>query len=788
MVLDELEERLTAINLDTPACRGQDGSDSGVEVNSGPIPEVTPVASCDSSLISCCYSSEDLISQTLQLADERELGDGTSEGGSESSSVASNKPKTPSSVRRKCTPNLMNRPSRSAQSPTTRSRTPMKERSLSRTPSSNKNTPTSSKTMSAGKMSGSSVVRSISLKSPASDQAKLPGKSVASRVKSPLVSSSVDDGRWPSSVSKSQTPTKNKLFDKKFTIMTSSVGPIEGKSSTFDKYATLPRRRRKSAENLLEIKVNRDPSLNRTASLRKKKVHDNSPPTVKSLPPYPSKQKSRTRIYHETCVQTALTGQDVDKALEGIPFQNVHNRVETKAMSIQVDRRFELAENLEAQVKQMQEKVSKLLEEKKEYEKIKCDLKEERELRQSQEKRLRALLHDKNCQENVIDSVEKQCILTNDICKKQQQEIIQLQTICCNLKRELDKSLLMQHKIIQQQQEVEAESLEMQEFLQAEKSTLADTLKELENEVSETKQALLQKEAELIKQQEDCTHLVRISEQIRQEKLSVEARLKALDVCSREAMLQHGAAVSGASVALSGLGSRLENLVEALVSSYNISERDLEDVIFHNEAYSQSSSTGSSAASESNSPQHKSSGRGFMSAIINAIRSATLLRSTPDTFSDAELLAAEPEPASFHRDLTTTSSPGDGKRHSIASLPSLSDLSPMRNSHRTSFAASDDFELCGENNTDGALTNSESLQNLSQAILQRQKQEEEVAKDLSIHTETHPSTLVDQVIEVDNLVTKLLKVLQIIQLSTEKQRLSSYIISVGIVHYNVSIL
>lgn len=49
--------------------------------------------------------------------------------------------------------------------------------------------------------------------------------------------------------------------------------------------------------------------------------------------------------------------------------------------------------------------------------------------------------------------------------------------------QELDKSLHNQRKIIEQQQESEAESLEMQEFLQAEKSTLADTLKELENEV-----------------------------------------------------------------------------------------------------------------------------------------------------------------------------------------------------------------------------------------------------------------------------------------------------------------
>ena len=80
--------------------------------------------------------------------------------------------------------------------------------------------------------------------------------------------------------------------------------------------------------------------------------------------------------------------------------------------------------------------------------------------------------------------------------------------------------------------------------------------------------------------------------------------------------------------------------------------------------------------------------------------------------------------------------------------------------------------LTGETPTDGGLTNSESLQNLSQAILLRQKQEEEVAMNVVVNQHTS-TTLVDQVIEVDNLITKLLKVLQIIQMSTEKERLTS---------------
>jgi hypothetical protein len=64
----------------------------------------------------------------------------------------------------------------------------------------------------------------------------------------------------------------------------------------------------------------------------------------------------------------------------------------------------------------------------------------------------------------------------------------------------------------------------------------------------------------------------------RQENLVLQARLCSLEQRSRELLLQQGAAVSGAAVALSGLSSRLDGLVEQLVMSYNISEKDLEVV------------------------------------------------------------------------------------------------------------------------------------------------------------------------------------------------------------------
>lgn len=129
---------------------------------------------------------------------------------------------------------------------------------------------------------------------------------------------------------------------------------------------------------------------------------------------------------------------------------------------------------------------------------------------------------------------------------------------------------------MQQRQEMEAESIELKEFMQAEKSTLSEVLRETEEDVRVHLYKLKQKESELQRQQEECKHLVRISEQRRQENLTLQARFGCLEARSREILLQHGAAVSGAAVALSGLIGRLESLVTQLVTSYNISEQDLE--------------------------------------------------------------------------------------------------------------------------------------------------------------------------------------------------------------------
>lgn len=60
----------------------------------------------------------------------------------------------------------------------------------------------------------------------------------------------------------------------------------------------------------------------------------------------------------------------------------------------------------------------------------------------------------------------------------------------------------------------------------------------------------------------------------------MQTKYNALESRSKELLLSQGSAVSGASIALTGLGNRLELLVEQLVSSYNISEQELEVSFF----------------------------------------------------------------------------------------------------------------------------------------------------------------------------------------------------------------
>lgn len=62
----------------------------------------------------------------------------------------------------------------------------------------------------------------------------------------------------------------------------------------------------------------------------------------------------------------------------------------------------------------------------------------------------------------------------------------------------------------------------------------------------------------------------------RQEYLGMQTKYAALESKSRVVVAQQNHAVSGATLALSDLSTRLTDLVEQLIASYNISEQELE--------------------------------------------------------------------------------------------------------------------------------------------------------------------------------------------------------------------
>ncbi|KAG8225488.1 hypothetical protein J437_LFUL009481 [Ladona fulva] len=408
-----------------------------------------------------------------------------------------------------------------------------------------------------------------------------------------------------------------------------------------------------------------------------------------------------------------------------------------------------------------------------------------------------------------LDELERHFMASGHVLTSQQHEIGGLQKMCRNLQKDLDKSLGTQKMLKRQLHEMEAESAEMQEFLQAEKSTLADSLRDSEAELRNLRDRLS-------RQEEECKHLVRISEQRRQENLGLQARLTGVERRGRELLLQQGAAVSGASVALSGLSSRLDGLVEQLVAGYGISEQELEDVIFHNEAYTQSSSVEASPEKKrTNLPAGESCEEGSYQTVSTQVpthpprpsraphRRSPASPAAGASFVSAVISAIKSAAAPFSYRSTTTTVPQDV---SSSSEPSLTPAHEADNSEAGTDLPEDLPEM-----PPTRLAGSESLQNLSRAIMQRQvteNEEEEDSLPLSpphtspLSSSSSPSdataedgerrrdkekdrskgegrstltppptsgadSLVDQVIEVDNLLTKLLKVLRIIQLEND---------------------
>ncbi|XP_012346081.1 uncharacterized protein LOC100872902 isoform X7 [Apis florea] len=864
----------------------KDGSDSGVEGCAAEVPRVRSrnsidyasscggldEASCDSSLVSCCSVYED---PCATLPDDVRLttgGEGTSEGGSESSSIAGSvsaranrtnvKRTIPASTtgKKKATTTETQKSTRVKPTPLVSAATPRSKprtttprnilgkaqpvtRARSREKSgiregNNDNSTASNSRVSTAFRSGATPMLPRTRTRPIPDS--LPSmltteinKDLAQRGRGQSGSSRSRGGsstRGAARTTPSSTPSEEVRKPLSTTRVsytgcrteTAKPSSRSDKMSTdnkaLDTYATLPRRNRnkmsiakvgeKVEKTIRSRSGSRDASLNRQVE---KKGNGKENSTHKSLPPYPRhKIAEKTRIYHETSVQTGLTGRDIENALSGVPSAVAGPEVvERLHEGCQTEGTWEDMQAMQSDLKRLNEEA---MQQKEENEKLKAEIVEVNRLLKEEQadhafarqeldrnaQRVLAMLGTPQSEhaEGSDSFLELECHLqsSGQVVANQQLEIADLQSLCRMLSRDLEKSLAAQKALLQQQQELEAESAEMQDFLQEEKATLADALKEAETELAKKEELLTKRELELERQTEECKHLVRISEQRRQENLSMSMKLNAVERRSRELLLTQGAAVSGAAVALSGLGTRLEGLVDQLITSYSISVKDLEDVIYHNEAYSRSnSSVESSPVSSKHSlkectPSPKSGS--FVSAVIGAIRNAaTHPFATKNTDKKSSLESAK----QIYKELSMESSSDllDFETEPCLMMESVLEDVPLPDTYSHNMVSSSDSlrralsfpETVDEGNLKKTRTSEEcsSLTNLTQAILHRRKVENEEDDDCDSISESDTGTndgplasdycpavsLVDQVIDVDNLVTKLLKVLRIIQLDND---------------------
>lgn len=396
------------------------------------------------------------------------------------------------------------------------------------------------------------------------------------------------DGRWPSSVA--PKPISKSVViaaaAEPHLIIKTKMGPIcldqqpsSSKSPSAGhtaqpppsekNYATLPRRRKEKSDDDLRSTAQRSTSAQRgdrmATSLIKRQLSKDTatpgtpsapnsrpstshatptrrstlsgiraPPCVFTPPPPPP----RTRIYHETGVQTALTIADIADALAGCPnaaAMRPIDAVDTETRACQVDIRDAEIELLHEQLRRTQAEVvalqSKLGESGQKLAATEQLVQRERDekLAMSREQHtynervlgMLALVQHQELNAAEVDEgdsllmLESQIQQSGHVLEAKQCEIEKLYGFCRTLQAEMQRSQSVQRSLLVEKNELEKESTELQVFLQDEKTTLVDALRDAELDSERVAALMVQREADIERLQEECRHLVRISEQRR---------------------------------------------------------------------------------------------------------------------------------------------------------------------------------------------------------------------------------------------------------------------------------
>jgi hypothetical protein len=380
-----------------------------------------------------------------------------------------------------------------------------------------------------------------------------------SRGRTPLGTPVTDDGRWPPLTSKSAAGTPKSTKTSMLTTVLDAASQFKARASPMtsenmsiaEKYATLPRRRKqRSVEDLTTTpgtgRSSRSESTTRepiparmtTSLVRKSTSSKESTPSKPAVSTFATPKSKRapqkTRIYHETGVQTAITSKDVEDAFAGQMKKQINiEATEMATKATQSDIRDREIEKLQDQLKKVNGDYTHLLAKLSDKSQAVSHL--EQQLLQEKEEKLAVQKELQNNTDRVVgmlqsfhadadsengggDSLmilESQLQMSGNILEKQQDEIVKLQSICRALQRDMEKSLAKQENLIRQKNELEEESNELQDFLQAEKMAFVEALKEAEDENKTHKAKLAKKDVEIERLQDECRHLVRACEQRR---------------------------------------------------------------------------------------------------------------------------------------------------------------------------------------------------------------------------------------------------------------------------------
>lgn len=543
--------------------------------------DVAIFASCNSSLLSVCSELYD--GKTI-VGGPKPINDCTSEGGSESSSLSNG----PTSNKRHSSPKK--RVAMIDPSPPQGTKSPKKsENSVARTrlraasanrAAAHRSTITASSgapvlatterarsrekqnaSANATGGNGSMMTRSSSMRRPIKpdslptnlkDMASPSIQRVTGLSRTPSITRrtpsnctpSTEDGRWPSIGAKtSRQFTRNGSATPDNLVIKTKIGPIilENKSSSADKCSTLPRRRKeKSEEDLRQLgrstrsnSVTRDQRMTSSAIVRRA-PKDSTPQKTQSHPPRGRKlATTKTVIYHETAVQTAITSSDIDDAFAGNAKEIHVNAVTTSNKDSQVDMRDKEIEQLEERLRQLTSENEKLQHDLNERAQslnaVEQQLVRERDEKSamkqelvSNTERVLSMLQMVNAPTHAIvpngDNLlmlESQIQLSEHALEEKQTEINTLRSFCNELQAEMNRSLHVQQTMLEERKCFEKESTELQDFLQDEKTAIVEALKEAETEIEQHREQLKAHEQDVERLQDECRHLVRISEQRR---------------------------------------------------------------------------------------------------------------------------------------------------------------------------------------------------------------------------------------------------------------------------------